>query len=499
MTIYPREENFTPDWPEPASRYQRGECAAAPKLPLEEVFGARWAQWITLSAEAKSSPPDYVVAALLAVAGSLIGNTRWVSPWNGWSEPPILWTMAIGLPSSGKSPGLDAVLTPQRKAEWELRKSAEADLAQWREASEVAKIAESTWKEATKAAIKDGSAPPERPESAYPGQEPLLPRLCVNDGTVERLAVILEKQARGTLAARDELAGWLQGMTRYSGGGSDRPFWLEAYGGRAYTVERMGRDPVYIDRLSIGVVGGIQPDRLNGLLINSDDDGLLARFMPIWPDPVPIKRPQSMPDDGFIDRAIGRLLSLQMVTDEFDVTRPWLIPFTEEACDRLDTLRKYIREQESKADGLLLSFLGKLPGMTIRLALVLSYLDWAIRPGEEVHQVSAEEFDRAALFVTSYALPMAQRAYANASLSKPERATHRLVAAIRDQGWERFTSREVLRLNRSGLRKSGELNPALKALEEDDIIRLVERPSNPQGGRRSRLYIVNPAIHRTNT
>jgi hypothetical protein len=203
-----------------------------------------------------------------------LGNTRWVSPWNGWSEPPILWTIAIGLPSSGKSSGLDAVLSPQRKAEREMRQDAEVELAQWREAAEIAKISQSTWKEAVKAAIKEGSEPPKRPKEANPGEEPFMPRLCVADGTVERLAVILEKQARGTLAARDELAGWLQGMTRYSGGGSDRPFWLEAYGGRAYTVERMGRDPVYIDRLSIGVVGGIQPDKLNGLLINSDDDGL---------------------------------------------------------------------------------------------------------------------------------------------------------------------------------------------------------------------------------
>jgi len=30
------------------------------------------------------------------------------------------------------------------------------------------------------------------------------------------------------LMARDELAGWLHGMTLYAGGGSDRPFWLEA-------------------------------------------------------------------------------------------------------------------------------------------------------------------------------------------------------------------------------------------------------------------------------
>ncbi len=96
-------------------------------------------------------------------------------------------------------------------------------------------------------------------------------------------------------------------MTRYAGGGSDRPFWIEAYGGRRYTVERMGRDPVNIDRLSIGVVGGIQPDKLKSLLMKTDDDGLLARFTPVWPEPVPVKRPQSAPDDAFIRNALDRL------------------------------------------------------------------------------------------------------------------------------------------------------------------------------------------------
>jgi hypothetical protein len=184
-----------------------------------------------------------------------------------------------------------------------------------------------------------------------------------------------------------------------------------------------------------------------------------------------------------------------MVTDEFDVTRPWFILFTEEARDHLDTLRSYVRELESKSDGLLLSYIGKLPGMTNRLALVLSYLDWATGIEDEAHQVTAMDFERAALFVTSYALPMAQRAYASASLSKTERAARRLVAVIREQGWERFTSREVLRLDRTGLATSGELNPTLKALEQGDIIRYVEQPSGAAGGRRSRLFIVNPAIH----
>jgi hypothetical protein len=89
--------------------------------------------------------------------------------------------------------------------------------------------------------------------------------LVVSDATIERLGAILARQPRGTLQMRDELAGWLEGMTRYAGGGSDRAFWLEAFGGRAYVVERMGREPLTVERLAIGVLGGIQPDRLRSL------------------------------------------------------------------------------------------------------------------------------------------------------------------------------------------------------------------------------------------
>ncbi len=100
---------------------------------------------------------------------------------------------------------------------------------------------------------------------------------------------------------RDELAGWLEGMARYSGGSSDRPFWLDAYGGRGFTVERKGREPLTIDRPTVGVLGGIQPDRLRPLLMKVDDDGRLARLMPVWPEPAPIKRPAAWGDDTTID------------------------------------------------------------------------------------------------------------------------------------------------------------------------------------------------------
>ena len=60
----------------------------------------------------------------------------------------------------------------------------------------------------------------------------------------------------------DELAGLFLNMSRYSNG-SDREFWLEAWNGKHFIVERMGRRSVAIDHLLIGITGGLQPISLS--------------------------------------------------------------------------------------------------------------------------------------------------------------------------------------------------------------------------------------------
>ncbi|CAN1520789.1 Protein of unknown function DUF3987) [Paracoccaceae bacterium] len=490
-----KETAFKPTWPDPDPRYLRTELPQAPALPLRDVLGPHLSQWVAAAAEAKGAPADYVFAAVLSVAGSTIGNARWASPWRGWNEPPVIWTMCIGLPSAGKSPAIDAALQPLREAELPLREAAEAKRKEWAEKAELAKLAEQTWKETAKAAIKAGDTPPERPKGCDAGPPPHIPRLVVNDGTIERLGAILAQQPRGTLQMRDELAGWLEGMQRYAGGGTDRPFWLEAFGGRGFTVERMGREPLTIDRLSIGVLGGIQPDRLKTLLFKSDDDGLLARFLPIWPDPAPLRRPQAWADETMMEAALAKLLTLDLLTGEQGETRPWFIPFTDKARSMMDDFRAAARGWEAGAEGLMLSFLGKLPGMAARLALVLGFLDWAAEGADEPHEITVQHFGRAAHLVEAYLLPMARRAYADAATPKAERAERRLVGIIREQGWQRFTSREVLRLDRAGLGSKAELDPALALLTDGECIRPIEPPANPQGGRPHRLFTVNPALH----
>src|SRR5690606_28902594 len=160
----------------------------------------------------------------------------------------------------------------------------------------------------------------------------------------------------------DELEGWLRDMIRYSSGSSDRPFWLEAYGGRSFTVERVGREPLTVDHLSIGVMGGIQPDRLRNLLLRADDDGLLARFQPIWPDAAPLKWPGDWENEKLFDLAIDQLLTLDLVADKDGKRGPMWLAFAEPARGRMYEFQMTVREWEAKADGLLMSYIGKLPG-----------------------------------------------------------------------------------------------------------------------------------------
>lgn len=485
---------FAPEWPAPAAKFLRPQTPPAPELPIEDVFSANFSKWAREAAEAKSAPPDYVVFSVISVLSSVIGNTRWVSPWHGWAEPPVIWAMMIGLPSAGKSPAIDAALNPLRAAEAPLREAVNRELKEWEEKAKVAKLAEKAWQEEVTKALKAGEEPPERPSECDAGLQPHIPRLVVNDTTIERLGTILSNQPRGTLQMRDELAGWLEGMSRYSGGGSDRPFWLEAYGGRSYTVERMSRDPLTIDRLTVAVMGGVQPDRLKTLLLKADDDGLLARFLPIWPDPAPLRRPRSWGDEDFFRKVIEKMLTLDLLTDENDQQRPWLVGFTDEARDLMDTFRQEVRQWEQEAEGLMLSFTGKMPGLAARMSLVLAFLEWATEMTEMPHNIEVEHFGRAAHLIEAYILPMARRAYANASMTAADRSAFRLVQVIREQGWRSFTTSDVLRLERSGLSSKADLDPALVVLTDGEVIRAVPVEAGPKGGRPKRLYSVNPAI-----
>ena len=77
------------------------------------------------------------------------------------------------------------------------------------------------------------------PAEAVAPPEPEPPQIVTSDATPERLGVMLAHNWKGLACYRDELAGWLGGMDRYSKGESEKSFWTEAYGARPYTIDRV--------------------------------------------------------------------------------------------------------------------------------------------------------------------------------------------------------------------------------------------------------------------
>ena len=100
--------------------------------------------------------------------------------------------------------------------------------------------------------------------------------------------MLLQARPRGLALVADELAGLFLNMGRYSNG-SDREFWLQAWNGRAFVVERQGRPPVVLDHLLVGITGGFQPDKLVRCF-SGDEDGMYARVLLGWPEDTPTVR-----------------------------------------------------------------------------------------------------------------------------------------------------------------------------------------------------------------
>src|SRR5262249_48084747 len=142
----------------------------------------------------------------------------------------------------------------------------------------------------------------------------------------------------------------------------DRAFWLKAYDGGPYTVDRMNRGELFIENLSVSLLGGIQPARLaetQGLT----SDGLLQRLLPVMTaDP-------TLPQD----RAVHDELYGNLVREMFLAPNARQI-MTDEALAHMDDLREHLFNLEQASGGLALgfkSFVGKLHGICGTLALIL--------------------------------------------------------------------------------------------------------------------------------
>lgn len=462
------------------------ECAAPPKLPFAPF--APFARLIEELSSETNAPVDYVAFSLLTTAAALIGNSRRAvsDPMvSDWGAPIGLWVCLVGPPSSKKSPAISPFASILAKIE-------EADAAAFKSRQgehdakvETAKLALAKWKAEVAAAYEKGAEPPAKPADAIVPARALAPRTYTNVTTIEALIGMLANNENGMLLLRDELAGWLGDMTRYSNS-SDRPYWLQMFDGETVQKDAVKNDgePLIAHNALMSVLGGMQPDRLQEMLREAKD-GLIARFLFIFPDRVPVRRSVGKADKKKLQAIFDRLRGLK--------GDPVAMCFDGDAADEFFEHRKDTYRRGGDASGHLADWIGKGDGLVARLAVILMLLDWAVHGfGAAPHTVNADAVKRARALWAEYLLPMAERSFGDAARSVVERNAIALLKEIRRRGDAMINARIMYSdWNIDGLREAKPMHQALAYLCDAGW---VDPADTMTGGRPKGNWSVNPAL-----
>ncbi len=433
------------------------------------------AAYVAQGAKALGCDPAYLALPALAVAASVIGNTRCLRLKRGWEEPCVVWSAIVGDSGTLKSPAYLKAVAYLFRLQKRLLAEFKAQAAQYQE-----DLAE--YKAAKRKAQDEGTDPGPPPE------EPLLQRVVCSDTTIEKLAEILEDNPRGTLLARDELAGWLGSFTRYKGkqGGTDLPNWLEMHRAGTVVVDRKTgeRRTLFIPRAAVCIAGGIQPGVLaRALTPEFLDAGLAARLLMAMPPKLP-KRWSEAEVDPEVEQAYQKVLD-QLLALGFDTSGgekvPHVLHLSAEAKAAWVAFYDAWAQEQAAAEGEVAAALSKLEGYAARLALLHHVVTCVGLDVDDRREVGTRSV-QAGVELCRWFAGETRRLYATLSESAEERETRRLLEFVQGRGG-RITVRELMRGNCRRYPDAATAEAALGRLVEGGWARWVEVPTAMKGGK----------------
>ena len=481
-------EAETPNgWPDPDLGLLGDGRLPAPTFPLE-VLPDFWERWVVAAAAGACAPVDYVVGGVFSTTGAILANHRRPAPSMNWDEAAITWCALVGDPSSGKSPAMDALRETLKSIEKTWAKEHEENEEQYREDSVVAKARHDAWVADVKRAVADNLEPPRMPKEAVEPEMPVRRRLVIGDVTIEAVGEISAKLQSGLLVIRDELVGLFAAMDRYhaGGGGADRAFWLETYGGRSYTVDRKTSPSINIRNLAVGILGGINPDRISSIA-GTGDDGFVARVLWFWPQESPQFKIHDEPVPSGAEARLRRLTELARVDDA-----PTNLRLDEQARQVLEEAGRRWRDEEKGLRGIAKGAKGKAPGQAIRLATIVTFLAWDSDAEPEPESVSAVAMKNAIRLIDEYFWPMALRVFSSSTVTIAELDAAALLKHLRSIRAAKFNARSVRRALGGNLRTADAMAAACNFLVEAGWIRSAPTRVGGSTGRRSSDFEVHP-------
>ena len=233
-----------------------------PRFPVDELVGPlrAFVDWGTKD----GLHAECTAAAGLAALVTLTGPAR-LKLSDAKTIKAILWTVLVGVASSGKSPAYEHAFSLIRKAYTAQRDQYAADLASWREQAETQ-------------GKKEAGPPPARPEPFE-----------LDDATTEAVARWLIARGEDTSGSivDDELTAFLEGLNQYKGGqGSDLSKWLKLWTGAPLHIQRVGKGgPVnevslYVPEPVVSITGPLVPGNLH--LLGKPGSGFRPRWLPFY-------------------------------------------------------------------------------------------------------------------------------------------------------------------------------------------------------------------------
>lgn len=378
------------------------------------------------SAEQIGTDPAALAMCAVSSCAAMISDDIKLQPKRnekGWQESARLWIMLVGPPSARKSPAMSRATSRIKKLDTEMLYEGNRALAEWQE---------------------EGG-----PKSGLP--KPPTPRLRIGDATTEAAQEVCRESPDGVLLIQDELSGLFGRIDKYGGkgGGADRSFWLEAYGGGQYAVNRIGRGSFIIENLSINILGGIQPEKVRSVIAGADDDGMIQRFIPVVLRPTDrdkdVEAPMVADEYGDVLEALHRLKA----PENFFGKRP--LEFSEGARAIREKLADehfhFVRVMEG-VNTKFSSHVGKYDGLFPRLCVVWHCVEHVERGGDEPlpFEISEATAERVARFLREFVMAHARVFYGSvASVDLHDDVVRAVGGWILSHSIERFTLRDLTR------------------------------------------------------
>lgn len=195
-----------PEWPEIDPSLLEERRGTLPPFPVD-LMPPAWRAWLGDTAASACAPVDYTAQALLATVSGLCGAGASVQVTSTWQEPLVLWQLAVGRVSSGRSPAMASTRRMLATVEQEMQ------------------------------------------------------AVIVDDAQIDRIAEVATANGRGGLLWREEAGDWFACLK----GEDDRArrLWLQSWSG--------GSSASATESTAVSILGAVQPDQLGRLFQEAHD------------------------------------------------------------------------------------------------------------------------------------------------------------------------------------------------------------------------------------